>query len=326
MERLDVLYTVNNKYIDVMLASILSLIENGNVNNIRLYIITSDFTKDDYHKIEAFLIKFNLEFYFYDIKEFNIEKYHLPKWRNTDVSNARLFFQSIMGYDLEKIENLLYLDADTLVVNTLSGLNEFNNNTINASIESMQRAHYIRTKISPYYNSGVLYFNVLKWLNENMEEKIIHYLENRTNNLVFPDQDTLNYAINEDITKLPLNYNLLAVDRFLTSIFRKIYFDTYGPNTKSIEIHEAELKPVILHSTSLFEIKPWDSIVHPDYELFTNYLNRVNPEFASDKLTIWQKFFAQNPTLLKALIVGHSFTPKSIQPIVRKLAVKVTKR
>ena len=85
MERLDVLYTVNNKYIDVMLASILSLIENGNVNNIRLYIITSDFTKDDYHKIEAFLIKFNLEFYFYDIKEFNIEKYHLPKWRNTDI-------------------------------------------------------------------------------------------------------------------------------------------------------------------------------------------------------------------------------------------------
>ena len=52
MERLDVLYTINNKYIDVMLAAILSLIENGNVNNLRLHIITSDFTKDDYYKIE----------------------------------------------------------------------------------------------------------------------------------------------------------------------------------------------------------------------------------------------------------------------------------
>ena len=126
--------------------------------------------------------------------------------------------------------------------------------------------------------------------------------------------------------KLSLKYNLLAVDRFLTSFFRKIYFDTYGPNTKSYEIHEAELKPVILHSTSLFEIKPWDSNIHPDYELFTKYLNMVNPEFQSDELTMWQKFFSQNPILLKSLIVAHSFTPKSIQPLARKLAVKVTKR
>ena len=326
MERLDVLYTVNNKYIDIMLASILSLIEHGQVNNLRLHIITSDFNKDDYHKIEGFLTKFNLEFYFYDIKEFDINKYHLPKWRNTEVANARLFFQSIMGYDLEKIENLLYLDADTLVVNSLNGLNEYSDNTINASIESMQRAHYIRTKINPYYNSGVLYFNVLKWINENMEEKIIHYLENRCDNLVFPDQDTLNYAINEYITKLPLKYNLLAVDRFLNSLFRKIYFDTYGPNTRSNEIKEAELKPVIFHGTSLFEIKPWDSNAHPDYELFTKYLNMINPEFKSDELTFWQKFFSQNPLLLKCLIVAHSFTPKTIQPLARKLAVKVTKR
>ena len=326
MERLDVLYTINNKYIDVMLAAILSLIENGNVNNLRLHIITSDFTKDDYYKIESFLAKFNIEFYFYDIKKFDIEKYHLPKWRNTQVSNARLFFQSIMGYNVENISNLLYLDSDTLVVDSLKGLSEYNNNTINAAIESVQRAHYIRTKISPYYNSGVLYFNVLKWINENLEDKIIYYLENRCDNLVFPDQDTLNYAINENITKLSLKYNLLAVDRFLTSFFRKIYFDTYGPNTKSYEIHEAELKPVILHSTSLFEIKPWDSNIHPDYELFTKYLNMVNPEFQSDELTMWQKFFSQNPILLKSLIVAHSFTPKSIQPLARKLAVKVTKR
>ena len=326
MERLDVLYTVNNKYIDVMLASILSLIENGQVNNLRLHIIVSDFTKDDYHKIEAFLTKFNIEFYFYDIKEFNIEKYHLPEWRNTQVSNARLFFQSIMGYAIEKTDNLLYLDADTLIVNSLNGLQDYSDNTINATIESMQRAHYIRTKMSPYYNSGVLYINVLKWLNENMEDKIIHYLENKTNNLVFPDQDTLNYAINEYITKLPLNYNFLAVDRFLNSFFRKIYFDTYGPNTRSNEIAEAELNPIILHSTSLFEIKAWDSPVHPDYELFTKYLNVINPEFKSDQLTFWQNFFSSNPTLLKILIIAHSFTPKFIQPMARKLAVKVTKR
>ena len=91
MERLDVLYTVNNKYVDVMLASILSLIENGKVN-IRLHIITSDLTKEDYYKIANILNKFNIEYYFYNFNKFDIEKYHMPKWRNTDVANARLFF------------------------------------------------------------------------------------------------------------------------------------------------------------------------------------------------------------------------------------------
>lgn len=325
MDKLDVLYTVNNKYIDIMLASILSLIENGKVN-IRLHIITSDFTKEDYYKIVDFLNNLNIEFYFYDFNKFAIEKYHLPKWRNTEVANARLFFQSVMGYDLEKIENLLYLDADTLVVDSLSGLQDYNNNTINAVIESAQKSHFIKTNIYPYYNSGVLYFNISKWINNNMEDKIIHYLENRTDTLIFPDQDTINYSLHKYITQLPLNYNFLAIERFLNSYFRKLFFDTYPRNIKTKEIENAMLNPIILHSTSLFEIKPWDSNVHPDYELFTKYLNIVNPEFKSDELTIWQKFFAKNPTLLKVLIVGHSFIPKTIQPMARKLAVKVTKR
>ena len=118
----------------------------------------------------------------------------------------------------------------------------------------------------------------------------------------------------------------MAIERFLNSYWGKLFFDTYPKNIKTNEIEKIKTNPIILHSTSLFEIKPWDSKVHPDHELFIKYLNIVNPEFQSDELTIWQKFFSQNPILLKALIVGHSFTPKSIQPMARKLAVKVTKR
>ena len=326
MEKLDVLYTINNKYVDIMLVSILSIITNGEVSNLRIFIITSDFKLEDYKKVAKFLELFNIEFYFYDIREFNIEKYNLPEWHNTQVANARLFFQSILGNSLDDINNLLYLDADTLVVDNLSSLEEYSANAINAVKESMQRAHYIRTKTSPYFNSGVLYFNVCNWIDKNMEAKIVNYLQNPSIPLVFPDQDTLNFALSGEISRLPLNYNLLAVDRFLTGIYRKIYFDTFHLNTNSSEIENAIKKPIILHGTSLFEIKPWDSNIHPDYEQFKACLEIVDPKFTSEKLRKAQQFFASSPFLLKSLIIAHSFTPKFVQPMVRKLAVKVTKR
>ena len=50
------------------LGSILSLIKNGNIENLRIHIIISNFELDDYHKIEKVLNKYNCEYYFYDIK------------------------------------------------------------------------------------------------------------------------------------------------------------------------------------------------------------------------------------------------------------------
>ena len=114
MKKLDVLYTIDNKYVDMCLGSILSLIKNGNIENLRIHIIISNFELDDYHKIEKVLNKYNCEYYFYDIKSFDIEKFCIPKWRGTQIANARLFWEDILESNLSSIENLLYLDSTLL--------------------------------------------------------------------------------------------------------------------------------------------------------------------------------------------------------------------
>ena len=48
MEYFDILYSVDNRYIDIMLSSIYSLLCNGKLENLRIHIITSNFSKEDY--------------------------------------------------------------------------------------------------------------------------------------------------------------------------------------------------------------------------------------------------------------------------------------
>ena len=62
MKKLDVLYTVDNNYIDMCLGSILSLIQNGNINDLRIHVITSGFNIEDYHKMEDMSISFAKSF------------------------------------------------------------------------------------------------------------------------------------------------------------------------------------------------------------------------------------------------------------------------
>ena len=46
MEYFNILYSIDNKYIVILLASIYSLISNGSIKNLKMYIITSNFEKN----------------------------------------------------------------------------------------------------------------------------------------------------------------------------------------------------------------------------------------------------------------------------------------
>ncbi len=328
MERLDVLYAINNKYIDIMLASILSLLENGNVNNLRIHIITSDFTKDDYDKINLFLESFNIEYYFYDIKKFAIEKYHIPNWKESQIPNARLFFQSILGSRLANITNLLYLDADTLVVNSLVGLNNYSSNTINAVRELEINKHCERLKLlNNYYNSGVLYINTSNWCNYGYEEKLIKFIQENKIPLIFPDQDILNFGLKNSIATLPNNYNLVAINNMFKSLGDYLYYGNPMIVGSTKEIKEVKKNPVIIHGTGIFDISPFSyNKLNPYNDIFREYLDRINSNFTYKELESIQKFLANNPNLFKMLYIMQSYLPYWTQEKVRKLAVKVTKR
>lgn len=322
MKKLDVLYTVNDKYLDICLASILSLIKNGNIQNLKIHIITSNFDREDYQKLDSILSKYNCEYYLYDIKMFDIERFQIPSWRGTQIANARLFFQEFIGSNLSNIENLLYLDSDLIVVSDLTGLENYKDNAVCALKDGCFKAYLEKMGgLSNYFNSGVLLFNTEIWTKNNYQDKIVEFLEHPKVEITFPDQDVFNCALDGEVAEMPLNYNLSANAYLFGPLGQKLYFrDVLNYNNS--EVIEAKKNPKILHSTGILSIKPWtENSINPFNELFMKYILEVNPEFQKVEISKLKKVLSSYPTLFKMMVLAKSFMPEEVRDMVRKLAL-----
>ena len=324
---MNILYTINQKYIDIMLTSLYSLIKNSKLDKIKLYIVTLDFAKEDYDKIKRFIDNFsNVEIYTYSLEDNPIDKYNIPSWRGSQIANARLFYPRIIKEE-HNIDNLLYIDSDTLVINSLKELNEYNDYTINACKEGMSlKSYYHSLDLNKYYNTGVLYFNLNKWLDLDLEDRIKYLFKNNKYNITFPDQDTLNLVLKDEINTIPQRYNLATYPYLFNKRELKLYYnDKYRQSGYNEMLKEKE-KATILHSLGLFNIKPWtNNKVNPFTKEFMDYMEKVNPNFQLEELSILKKILTISPELFKMIIIVRTYLPEKLEEKNRNLSMKLQK-
>lgn len=315
MEKLNVLYTSDQKFIDIMLASIISLLENSNIPEIDINIITSGFSDEDYQKIEKVIKSYpNANVTFYPLEDFNIEKYQMPEWRGTQIANARLFFQEILSKKIQEIDNLLYLDSDTIIMNELNGLEEYNDGPIGAVKDQMKIADVRNLGLSNYYNSGVLYINTEEWINNAMQARLIEALEKTTRKLVLPDQDLINIALQAELVTMPQEYNLGPISYLYGSLGEKLYFNKNIRQVKLPEIVQAKEKPRIIHTYGFGNVKPWNNnTINPYNKEFRKYLSLANPKFVTTDPEIIGRFFMERPNLLKLALLIKTYLPSKIE-------------
>jgi len=123
-----------------------------------------------------------------------------PKLEESHVSEATYYRIFISDYLDENIKNLIYLDADTLVVNNIESelvsifkdLN-MSDNIIAAKTDINLSEHSKRlTGNEKYFNAGVMFINYQKWLSNNCLEGLLFKMKEIQNEIIFWDQDVLN--------------------------------------------------------------------------------------------------------------------------------------
>ncbi len=298
---LNVLYTANHNYVNIMASSLLSLIINNKDTNIHFHIITSSFTEVDYILINN-IIKGarNCQVSYYDLDNYDISKYSIPDWRGTQIANARLFFADII--ETKKMGKLLYLDSDTIVVGDLSELHSFEG-TISAVPEPVLKYRLKGLGISKYYNSGVLLIDVPSWVNNDYQKKIIDFrMSNPELKLMAPDQDLLNASLNSSISELPYKYNIwpAALIDFLN--LNRAFYQDKRRSVNNFKVEDIQDRK-IYHSAGLVGIKPWmENKVNPMNEDFEKYMEMINPDLNKEKLHGIKKILANNKELLYLMI------------------------
>lgn len=326
MKHLDILYATNRDYLNITLASILSVIDNSQIENIRIHMMTEGFLDHDYKKVQILLDKFpNVTLSFYPIEEFHLEKYQIPGWQDTQVANARLFFQKILGKNLDNIEELLYLDSDTIVTGDLNDLNQYHGK-IHAVLDNAHPSYIKDLGVSRYFNSGVLKINTNWWKKEDCEARVIKFMkDNPTKKLIYPDQDVLNCTLETDIEELPMSYNLSPAISLMQGLTLSLFCDRFDKDLEMVK--ESKINPKILHSYGLLGIKPWtNNKVNPYNNIFRKYIYEVNPDFKLQELSSIKKILSSNPVLFNSLFLVKSYTPECLQDVLKETALTFYKK
>lgn len=315
MNQLNVLYTTDHTYVKYMLVSLYSLLENNPNINITVHMICDKFELEDYKIIEQTISNFkNANVYFHDFNKISklIEEYGIPDWRGTKIANARLFFSSC----IKDADKLLYLDSDTVIIDSLSGLESYNE-TVHMVQDSMPIAHWqnLSIPLEKYCNSGVIWIDVNKWKEKDCDKKVIDMLKSNVP-YTYPDQDLLNMALKDNIELLPPEYNLFSTDAYFNSMFLHQYYKQTGIKRYSMsEIKKAKSNPIILHATPFYYWRAWEeNNIHPYNKIYDEYLYKLFGEIKKE-----QGMKSKNPVLFKLYLYSKLACPKEIKNTVKKL-------
>lgn len=164
-----------------------------------------------------------------EVFEFADKEHQFPKLENSHVSEATYYRLFIQNYLPNGIRDIVYLDADTIIIKDptsvftkifqelnsskvlLSARTEVDKNNIEEyekRIDMHQIWPFSRLEIERlYFNAGVLLINYEFWNEQSVGEKLIEKMYELNNNIVAWDQDVLNSHINGNYIELPIYLN-----------------------------------------------------------------------------------------------------------------------
>ena len=271
----SVLYACNEDYASFAGVSIHSLLSaNRDAAEINIYLVTDNVCAKTIEKLQKEVSSFGQgrHLLIVDAAPYirEMQAGIIPMYRGSYAANLRLFFERFIQPDCER---LLYLDCDTVVAGSLSGLflTDFGEAPAAAVQESITGTYPRLIGFSsgdPYFNSGVFFIHVPNWKKQHCTEKLIGMMNTPEIRYMNPDQDLLNILLKGSILWLPPRYNFQPAHLAYPD---KAYFRTYGKKCyySREEIVFSRENPVIYHTYRFCGQFPWHkNSVHPAREIW----------------------------------------------------------
>lgn len=215
----------DSNYLLPFYALVTSLFHNNPNQQITLHCIVREVSETEKQRISNYVNNYSSFIYFYKVDEELIAKFVLRgQW--TMAVYYKIFFPLIVPNTLER---LLYLDADTLVINHLNPLYH-----IDLQHYPLAAVYDDYVKTQPnlgiyeeghYFNSGVMLFNLKEWRNQRISEKALDILSSHPEKITYVDQDALNAVLINNWLRIPEKFNLLY--SYIPHDLPKSSFDFY---------------------------------------------------------------------------------------------------
>ena len=287
---MNIVLASDDNYVPLLTISIVSLLENNykDFDEINVFILNDGITNQNIEKIKNILNKYNCNISFIKTKDIEHLNLNIVSLERDNIASfttySRLFIGSLIPDNIDKI---IYIDCDILNVYSLKQLWEEDisdyycaavldccNTTIQEMLGISEEDNYI--------NAGMLYINLKKWREDNVEEKFIEFMMNNQNRFYQHDQGIINNVFKGKIKIISPRYNLQGYFQYMSYKVSK-KFSCIDNEYYSKEImDDARKNPIFLHFCAADFFRPWQNEKHPYANLYRKYAKLANFESVID--------------------------------------------
>ncbi|TAH30660.1 MAG: glycosyltransferase family 8 protein [Cytophagales bacterium] len=291
---INILLTLDKKYVQHLHVMLVSLFENNKERNFVVYIFSDNLSTETQNEVQELSNQYKQNIVFYDLNIDDIQHFNISN--HASLAN----YYRIIACKLlpQNIRQILYMDVDLLVlknIKTLYSINlESNLLGVISEVGKMEEQKKILNipNDKQYFNSGIMLINLKKWQDEKWTEKLINYINQNPDKLMFWDQDALNAMCYGQCIYLDNKWNMQAT-----------MFENNKDSKQNFQ------NTAIMHFTG--SSKPWQYMnKHPYKYLYYQYL----------KKTIFKNFVPPDKT------IGNFLRKYKLMPkIYDKLSKKINK-
>lgn len=248
---MDIVINIDSDFVTYAHVMLYSLEECNAETSFSIHIINVGL--NDSHKRDFIAKHPKMVFHFYDVDDKVLKS--LPMWRRDYVSPAtylRIFMPELLPSSVNKV---LFLDCDTLILDSVSDLWNIDLETDNLMIAAVEERPPYDTKKPEilnysvefsYYNAGVALINLKALRESNFSQKASLFIANHRDVILHHDQDIMNALTAGSAKFISCRWNLLD---FFT--FKKPEIQS----RRTDDLKEALRNPAIVHFSN--KRKPW---------------------------------------------------------------------
>lgn len=258
-----IVYASDDRFAEIFGVSLVSLYENSkDMDDIIVYVLDSGITLENREKIESIAASYGRSSITWipakDISrvlsmEVKVDRGSLSQY-------ARLFVSSALPSELDRV---LYLDCDIAIVKSIRELWNLylHAKTIGALMDAFSRHYRMNIDLKPddsMFNSGVMLIDLEKWREQEIEDRLLKFIEYKNGRIQQGDQGALNAVLSHDTYCFEPRFNSVTIYHDFNyeeiMIYRKPVKEFYSRE----EISRAVDEPSIVHfTTSFLSKRPW---------------------------------------------------------------------
>ena len=256
---MDIVYSSNEQYARHLAVSMYSLMDrNQAAEKIRVFILSSGISQESKEQLLSIGQQFGREIVWISMGDLREGYPYAVDTGGFDISAmGRLFVGTVLP---DEVERVLYLDCDTVVLDSLRRLWETDlKGKLFGAVMEPTIYRQVKERIGlgekdPYFNSGVLLIDVKRWRQEGAEQELLDFFGALGGKTFACDQDTLNGAFRGRIRPLHPRYNFFSNYRYFHYEDLKRQSPAYGAVSRAMFM-QAKRHPAVIHFAG--DERPW---------------------------------------------------------------------